>query len=905
MADLDIEMIATENPFVDEIIYYTKYLAYNAVIKDEDKANSYETLESLNAGRIYRACIENVTSYEMFYDLITEDLFTPTDTIDTSVFAIPIEVATSKGSTVEGDLLGGITRIPQYDTVVVEDPNNPGQVLTDDEGFSVTQEVLTGYIEEYVDMDYYIEYPKELPYQIRKYLMGESADFNDSVNILRNRYIDTYEEVNDYYRMLNGLPNYGEEGINIKDYYTDAGLDPEDEDDIIIISNIEGVAASERDNNPIYVHELGTNQLSIATGCGLIDVIKDANSDARYLEYLSDKKIDIYTARLAYNFQILYLPEVDLTEIRERFKDRYEINRDVVIKTVYSDAMKYGSDYYNEFIIIYILIHTMIDILGSLQEIILRREFIDSRCIKFIFSMYNIPYYEEIPVKYQINLMKNINTLLKFKSTSKNMQDICALFGFENIDIYRYYILKTRNTTDTDYYVDESVDDHEPLDEYTMNFIKVPLGDAADLYIKDPQNYTSYDSVTNADDYWDGDLDHDKIKREHALEDFSYRKSKYISIDTINDIAKRSYEASYFNGILFDEFILDAEHSTDGSETHTHEQKEKDILISVPYLSTTQSFQLAHLFVLMYDLAYAYYGIESTIQYELDMVLYVLGFNFYDVLNRYNAIAEDLKSKGYDIQKMLDSDNDDATEPLHLQDVFEIKASSETELVFTAENLVDLFNNNMELHSYICEQMFNAQDHEMYDAYETIYDAFMVARYNRDYFSYTDANGDKQYYETLTDFLENNAPVLYEYAIEVRNMTDEESRIKRINTLITNISSAIEAIINDDSLLDSIFSNLPAVSSEFVKVYMAKIINFFKSFRVQLYNINSVLNFGDSDLSKYMTNIRYHDEIASSISYLRKYDNYNMTDTLEKTVTLTKTDQFKMLDKIQISRYKN
>lgn len=904
MADLNIEKIATENPFVDEIIYYTKYLAYNAVIKDEDKANKYETMDSINKGRIYRACIENVTSYEMFYDLITEELLTPIERIDTSVFAIPVEVATSKDSNIRGDLLGGITKIPQYDTVTVEDPNNPGHILTDEDGLSVTKDVITGYVEEYVNIDYFINNPRELPYQIRKYLMGESPEFNDSVNILRERFLSTYEETNDYYRTLNGLPKYGEEGINIKNYYTAAGLDPNDRDDSRIISNIEGIPESERNNNPIYIHQLGSNQLSIAVGCGLLDVIKNDNPSERYLDHLTDKKIEIYDARLAYNFQILYLPEVELNDIRERFKDRFNVNRDVVIKTIYSDAMKYGSDYYNEFIIIYILIHTMIDILGSLQEIILRREFIDSRCIKYIFSMYNIPYYEEIPVKYQINLMKNINNLLKFKSTSKNMKDICALFGFENIDIYRHYILKRRKTTESDYYVDESVEDHDPLNEYYMDFIKVPLGDAADLYIKDSQNYTSYDDVVKMDDYWDGDIEHNKIKREHVLEDFSYRKSKYISIDTVNDIAKRSFEATYFNGILFDEFNLDAEHSTDGQESHIHKEREDDILISVPSISTNQKFQLAHLFVLMYDLSFAYYGIESTIQYDTNRILYVLGFNFYDVLNRYNAIAEDLHKKGYDIQKMLDSDNNDATEPLHIQDTFNIKPSAETEIIFTAENLIDLFNNNMELHNYISEQMFNAQDHEMYEAYESIYDAFMVSKYNRDYFSYIDANNEKQYYETLTDFLRSNSPELYNCAIEVRSMTDEESKIKRINALIYNITQSIDLVIKDDSLSDSIYSNLPAVSSEFVKQYMAKIIDFFKSFRVQLYNINSILEFGDSEFGKYMTNIRYHDEISSSVTYTRKYDHYDMNDTMMKTVNLTKSDKFKMMDKILISHHK-
>ena len=60
------EKTYTDNPFVDNVIYYAKYLAMNCTVKDEDEALANETKETLEDGDILISCIEGTNFYEIF-----------------------------------------------------------------------------------------------------------------------------------------------------------------------------------------------------------------------------------------------------------------------------------------------------------------------------------------------------------------------------------------------------------------------------------------------------------------------------------------------------------------------------------------------------------------------------------------------------------------------------------------------------------------------------------------------------------------------------------------------------------------------------------------------------------------------------------------------------------------------
>ena len=58
---------------------------------------------------------------------------------------------------------------------------------------------------------------------------------------------------------------------------------------------------------------------------------------------------------------------------------------------------------------------------------------------EYIFESNGVKYFKDIPLRYQIALVKNLNKLIKFKSTDKCIVDIISLFGFRNINAFKYY----------------------------------------------------------------------------------------------------------------------------------------------------------------------------------------------------------------------------------------------------------------------------------------------------------------------------------------------------------------------------------------------------------------------------------------------------------------------------------
>lgn len=777
----EVSKIYTDNPFVDELVYYTRLMSMDTVLKLKKVADNAETAESIRNGNLYISCIENTAIFEIFPDF-PEDVWS--SLLIKSGITDPLYLEKCKIS---------------KDNVRKED-----------------RAKLTANMTEY--------------------------------------FIENYEEMNPYYRMLHGLPPLGSSGDYVEDWLPPDGV----EIDL---------------TKP--VHEMDKFEASILEKYGVLDSMMQEDPVGReYMRHLGKKKIDYYLARRANRFDILYMPSIDSDAIEKMYRDKIDANKFYVLRTVYSEAFAFNSDYYDNFIAVFIVLITVVDIISRVQEFIARKEIFDIRSVQYIFKSYGVPFFEEIPLKYQIAMVKNLHTLLKYKSTSKCMVDICSLFGFKNIKIFKYYLLRDRriNLNTGEYLSSIDEDGNEDLDaEYELKFLKLPLNEDLDKYVRVGGNYIDYDEITTEDVKWDGGLDHNMVMKEILRQEFNFSRTKYMSIDTIYDIAKMSAQQTYFFNFLYDNVDL-----------------ESLLTVKVPFIEAGREFKVADLFTLLTVLTYYYRGVKDTIMDTQSKVLYVNGFNFKADL------AELAKEIG---PKKINDTVVDPGSTLHAREQLDNFIIPKTSIPSFNE-MMDIYVNNLKVRDELIKGMQEADNLKVYKVYEKLYNALMTIELTMDYFKntetgdfYRDENGDATY----TEFLKHRDSSIYYTILSLQDFEDKNSRNQYIANLVDSITYALEEYIDSDEF-SSLFAKLPVVSIEAVKQYISTVINFYKSYKVDFLGLNTIYILDDKNEGF----IRLIDDVYLK-RFLQKNEFVKLYDQISKNIaTMTKKDQVELIERIYL-----
>ena len=664
------------------------------------------------------------------------------------------------------------------------------------------------------------------------------------LNMVVEETLANYEEKNNYYRMLNGKPNIGENGIKL-----DSNIIPEQIKDLIDISK--------------YLHEIPDSQSDLLYSFGVIDIVMDSHPEAKYLRFIGSRKIDVYTARKAYNFSLLYT-EFDIPSVvLNKFKDKYEVNRIYTLKTVYNDAFKLGSDYYDNFIQIFILLQTLIDMIAEVPDMIIKREIFDIRMIELMFKSNGVDFFPEIPFKYQLAMVRNIHRLIKYKSTTTNIVDICSLFGFDNIEVFKYYLLRERQVDEFgefQFNYKEEVDSEgnvtqvEDLSKnYDLKFIKVPIDDIADNYLNDKSKVLDYDEIVLGDKYWNGDLNHEYVKQSIIEKEFNYIQSKYLSVDTIYSLTELSFQLIYFHNMIFDD-----------------KKVEEMLKLRVPCINTHKLFKFVDIICYLHALMYEYNNIEDDIMNTQTKIMYIKGFNFkvdMEYLGNY------VREQGFTLEELGVSD-------------FQIPEGQ----VLSYNQLMYIFTKNKEIHDHIVKQMFNADNKKIYDIYKTLYESMMLMELTYEFFRKD--NGELA--TSYTDFIKSRDVVLYNSLLEIKQIESVSVKQEKINNLINDIVYIMEEYI-DTEQFKFIFSHLPAVSAEAIKQYIFKVVNFFKSYKVDIMSINTIYKFDD----KLENKIKMIDSILFKYLYTKE-STIEVLSKLRNTSNLTKEERIKLLDQLYI-----
>ena len=381
------DLLDTENPFIDLLMYNLKILAFNCVIKDEYAANAAETEESLKNSSIYIACLEDKAHIELFDKIplnFLQQVGMPQDQIDLYV-------------------------------------NN-------------------GYDKFYI--------PKDIIWDpnTNNYIPSGTTYEADLKPLLQKWYITNYEnnhfegELNNYYRKIMGIPPVGDWGIPMveyeylfPDYFTYSGeFVHEIGPDACRTLDRLGIIDIMRADYP------NAEYLDYLT-CDITPYEARNKLDMQILWHPSEEDLSYDNEELNIN---------TFRSMIQEFEEKYAQNREFVQSAVYTKALEIASSEYHSFMILYTILITIMDILTEIQSHIIKKDILNRRCVEYILSMYGIPFYRKIPEKFQERIAKNCHRLIKYKSSAEGMENIKDIFDNQSLKLYKYYIHKDRKRND-------------------------------------------------------------------------------------------------------------------------------------------------------------------------------------------------------------------------------------------------------------------------------------------------------------------------------------------------------------------------------------------------------------------------------------------------------------------------
>lgn len=365
----------------------------------------------------------------------------------------------------------------------------------------------------------------------------------------RKRYIENYEEENDYYRELYGLPTFNEpesEYIHVDEY---------------IMKNY-GIAV----NIPIHNIRNIYNRQTPGLGDRLILTLENTDwykelleeyPDKGYLKHAGVNRIQIAHARRSKNFSLLAINTANIdTNFIEEFIRTYEQCRDYFVKTIYNFHYRGIIDFYDNFIGLCILLMTFQQIAVKIPETYINRNFFNVNDIRDFYELYGIPYDLSIPKQTQKNIIRNLNMLIKAKGTDKVVFDIIELLGFTDITVNKYYLVKNRKVDEmgvpiikkkkhfnTNTGKVDEIYDYESMHDLYFYKMDVRTNDITNGF-KDASNKVPYKDIVSQDPFWFDDAN--TYSRVWETQ-YNYVESKYLSLGVSYSITEMMLD----NAILF------------------------------------------------------------------------------------------------------------------------------------------------------------------------------------------------------------------------------------------------------------------------------------------------------------------------------------------------------------------
>ena len=340
------------------------------------------------------------------------------------------------------------------------------------------------------------------------------------------RILESYDEPNNYYRMLNGLPDKGDTDFVYNTKYPDIS------------------------DSKTPIHLLSEETIYLLENNGYINELIETYPDKEYLKYMGEKKIDPYTARKSEEYSILWIKSSEFSSLVDDFTDTYNVCRYMITSIYTSYYGRISNEEYTGFIGMTILFATIMQMHKLFLDADITRDFYDQDSLKYVYDSYGVPFYSSIPMEYHKLIVKNINRLISYKGSTQVIYELFDIFALPEMSVFEYYILKQHKFKDgKPIFVKNEDGSYNYREMYDVKFSKVHLLNDPVTDITNSRNHIKYDDMVNGDPYWITD---EALLDKLYSEEYNYNESKYIGIQTTFDMMKIVYECCYYIKMIVD-----------------------------------------------------------------------------------------------------------------------------------------------------------------------------------------------------------------------------------------------------------------------------------------------------------------------------------------------------------------
>jgi hypothetical protein len=619
------------------------------------------------------------------------------------------------------------------------------------------------------------------------------------LDLQRAKVITTFVEQNNYYRMLNGKP-FIEDLLQI--YITDT---------------VVGVDIT----NPL--HLMTDDEIFILTNLGYIDTMIAKYPDRAYLKFLGSGKIDVFVARTSRKFDILRVGTVTNTSLKSRFDVNYELSRTYILNNYYKRRFSIDQTYFDAYIGFMILTNALIMTVNASVDISNAKEFTNDLTIKALLQSYNLDTFDDIPSLYRKKIADNIQSLIVSKGTDEVIHKIFNIFGFTDIVIRKFMLVKERLKDASDNYIfSYDVDGVTPIysDMYDVYFAQVNTNSAnIDNEIRRPENKLAYLDVVGSDIYWGGYETDEQIRLKLLKEPFNYIDTDYINVNTAYDMTKLSFEISYFLSMT-----LELKTSLDKLTLSEPFQGQE---ITLFYAITMLSAFISRKIGFAGDIITNPIDIAVVNKFNFDRSITIIN----NIMKKYNYTS----THNFAIFPSLGQ----FTQPVELINLyFKNKA--------IYDDLVSIKATTRNLNEYLaCREILEYISQSKLSA--AIY-----------------TKSDTTIATTYLDYLLSKNTVLGSYV--------ESLDASLIDAALFKLLSTLEEFVHSDRF-SYVFLKIPTVSIQNVlKTYMLKLINTFKAYTINVFSMSVTYNIDDTS-----NNIKILDK-ASFQGHMYSHNNIGITD---------------------------